>query len=76
MITGECLTWESPFDRSIEAIVSRRGSPVVVLASGDPFLYGVGATLSRSVMAGEMRCIPAPSSFSLAAVAAWLAVAG
>jgi precorrin-6Y C5,15-methyltransferase (decarboxylating) len=67
MITGECLSWESPFDRSIKAIVARRGTPVVVLASGDPFLYGVGATLSRSVIVGEMRCIPAPSSFSLAA---------
>ncbi len=67
IIIGECLTWESPFDRSVEAILSRRGSPVVVLASGDPFLHGVGATLSRSVVAGEMRCIPAPSSFSIAA---------
>ncbi len=64
---GECLSWESPFERSIEAIVARRGSPVVVLASGDPFLYGVGATLSRHVNADEMHTIPAPSSFSLAA---------
>jgi precorrin-6B C5,15-methyltransferase / cobalt-precorrin-6B C5,C15-methyltransferase len=64
---GECLAWESPFERSIAEITARRGSPVVVLASGDPFLYGVGATLSRSVDASEMRTIPAPSSFSLAA---------
>jgi precorrin-6Y C5,15-methyltransferase (decarboxylating) len=67
LIRGECLTWESPFERSIAAVTARRGSPVVVLASGDPFLYGVGATLSRSVDAMEMRTIPAPSSFSLAA---------
>lgn len=39
----------------------------MVLASGDPFLYGVGATLSRHVAAEEMRTIPAPSAFSLAA---------
>ncbi|OYD00540.1 precorrin-6Y C5,15-methyltransferase (decarboxylating) (plasmid) [Rhizobium sp. N4311] len=38
-----------------------------MLASGDPFLYGVGATLSRHVAAKEMRTIPAPSAFSLAA---------
>lgn len=38
-----------------------------MLASGDPFLYGVGATLSRHVAAEEMRTIPAPSAFSLAA---------
>lgn len=67
LIQGECLAWESPFERSIAAITARRGSPVVVLASGDPFLFGVGATLSRSVDAAEMRTIPAPSSFSLAA---------
>lgn len=67
LIRGECLAWESPFERSVAAITARRGSPVVVLASGDPFLYGVGATLSRSIDAAEMRAIPAPSSFSLAA---------
>ncbi|PDT18727.1 cobalamin biosynthesis bifunctional protein CbiET [Rhizobium sp. J15] len=67
LITGEKLSWQSPFERSIDAIVERRGSPVVVLASGDPFLYGVGATLSRHVAAEEMHVIPAPSAFSLAA---------
>lgn len=39
----------------------------MVLASGDPFLYGVGATLARRIEASEMRTIPAPSAFSLAA---------
>ncbi len=67
VITGETHQWLSPFERSIEAILARRGEPTVVLASGDPFFYGVGATLSRRVPAGEMFVIPAPSSFSLAA---------
>lgn len=67
LISGERLTWQSPFEKSIEAIVARCGTPVVVLASGDPFLYGVGATLSRRIAAHEMRTIPAPSAFSLAA---------
>ncbi|MGR9173295.1 precorrin-6y C5,15-methyltransferase (decarboxylating) subunit CbiE [Rhizobium sp. KDH_Rht_773_N] len=67
LITGERLAWQSPFEKSVEAIVARRGTPVVVLASGDPFLYGVGATLSRRIAAHEMRTIPAPSAFSLAA---------
>lgn len=44
-----------------------RGRPVVVLASGDPFFYGVGVTLSRRIARTEMRVLPAPSSFSLAA---------
>ncbi len=67
LIKGEGQVWQSPFERSIEAIVARRGSPVVVLASGDPFLYGVGATLARRIDASEMHTIPAPSAFSLAA---------
>ncbi|OAP35784.1 bifunctional cobalt-precorrin-7 (C(5))-methyltransferase/cobalt-precorrin-6B (C(15))-methyltransferase [Sinorhizobium saheli] len=67
LMTGERQAWQSPFEKSVEAIVSRRGTPVVVLASGDPFLHGVGATLSRRIDAREMRTIPAPSAFSLAA---------
>ncbi|MFQ6160606.1 precorrin-6y C5,15-methyltransferase (decarboxylating) subunit CbiE [Sinorhizobium meliloti] len=67
LIGGERHSWQSPFEKSVEAIVARRGRPVVVLASGDPFLYGVGATLARRVDAAEMRTIPAPSAFSLAA---------
>ncbi|WP_092587658.1 precorrin-6y C5,15-methyltransferase (decarboxylating) subunit CbiE [Rhizobium mongolense] len=67
LIAGERLVWQSPFEKSIDAILRRRGTPVVVLASGDPFLFGVGATLSRHVNAEEMRTIPAPSAFSMAA---------
>lgn len=67
IISGERLTWQSPFEASVDEVVSRRGTPVVVLASGDPFLYGVGATLSRRIAVDEMRTIPAPSAFSLAA---------
>ncbi|MBB6484462.1 precorrin-6y C5,15-methyltransferase (decarboxylating) subunit CbiE [Rhizobium lusitanum] len=67
VITGETHQWLSPFERSVEAVLARRGKPTVVLASGDPFFYGVGATLSRRISASEMSVIPAPSSFSLAA---------
>ena len=38
-----------------------------MLASGDPFLHGVGATLARHVPVNEMLVLPAPSAFSLAA---------
>jgi len=38
-----------------------------VLATGDPFHYGVGAVLVRRIDAGEMSVLPAPSAFSLAA---------
>ncbi|WEZ82464.1 precorrin-6y C5,15-methyltransferase (decarboxylating) subunit CbiE [Rhizobium sp. 32-5/1] len=67
LITGEAHVWASPFERSIDAILSLRGSPVVVLASGDPLHFGVGATLARRIDPAEMRVLPFPSSFSLAA---------
>ena len=38
-----------------------------MLASGDPFHYGVGAVLARHIDAREMVVVPAPSAFSLAA---------
>ncbi|WP_316149446.1 precorrin-6y C5,15-methyltransferase (decarboxylating) subunit CbiE [Cupriavidus sp. BIC8F] len=57
--------WPSPF--SIEPVLARRGSPVCVVASGDPMLFGVGATLARAVPAGEINVIPYPSSISFAA---------
>ncbi|MFP5077089.1 precorrin-6y C5,15-methyltransferase (decarboxylating) subunit CbiE [Rhizobium sp. YIM 134829] len=67
LITGEAQAWLSPFERSMEAVAALRGTPVTVLASGDPFLHGVGVTLARRIDPAEMRVIPAPSAFSLAA---------
>ncbi|MCV9966595.1 precorrin-6y C5,15-methyltransferase (decarboxylating) subunit CbiE [Pararhizobium sp. BT-229] len=67
LIAGESHAWMSPFERSVEAVVALRGMPVVVLASGDPFFFGVGVTLARHIDPSEMRVLPAPSSFSLAA---------
>ncbi len=38
-----------------------------MLASGDPFHYGIGAVLARHIDTREMVVVPAPSAFSLAA---------
>lgn len=65
-VKSEARAWPSPFARGIEAVLALRGRKVCVLASGDPFLHGVGATLARHVPAGEMRVFPAPSAYSLA----------
>lgn len=65
LITGEARAWPSPF--SVDGVLAARGRAVCVLASGDPFLHGVGVTLARAVPAGEMRVLPHPSAFSLAA---------
>ncbi|MCV3734866.1 precorrin-6y C5,15-methyltransferase (decarboxylating) subunit CbiE [Rhizobium sp. TRM96647] len=66
-IAGVRRGWMSPFERSVEAVLAVRNRPVVVLASGDPYFFGVGVTLSRAIPRAEMTVLPAPSSFSLAA---------
>ena len=66
-LAAETLAWPSPMDGAFSAILARRGQPVCVLASGDPFFFGVGSTLLRHVDAREMICLPGPSAFSLAA---------
>jgi precorrin-6Y C5,15-methyltransferase (decarboxylating) len=67
LVRGELRPWPSPFDTAMTGVTALRGRRVCVLASGDPFLHGVGATLARIVPAGEMATCPAPSSLSLAA---------
>ena len=39
---------------------------IAVLASGDPYCFGVGSLLARHVPPEETLCVPAPSSLSLA----------
>jgi precorrin-6B C5,15-methyltransferase / cobalt-precorrin-6B C5,C15-methyltransferase len=58
--------WTSPIEESIESILKYRGTPVCILASGDPLCYGIGVTLLRYISIAEMTIIPAPSTFSLA----------
>ena len=48
-------------------VLALRGRAVCVLASGDPFLHGVGGTLAREVGPGEMAVVPGASAFGLAA---------
>lgn len=67
LIRGEARAWPKPFDAAMTEVRALRGRRVCVLASGDPFLHGVGATLARAVPADEMEAHPAPSAFSLAA---------
>jgi precorrin-6Y C5,15-methyltransferase (decarboxylating) len=63
----ESMIWPSPITEAIAAILARRHSRVVVLASGDPFFYGVGSMIAAHVPIEEIISIPAPPAFSLAA---------
>jgi precorrin-6Y C5,15-methyltransferase (decarboxylating) len=67
LIRGAARCWPSPFERAVEEVLAQRGRRICVLASGDPYCYGVGAVLARHIDPGEMEVLPAPSAFSLAA---------
>lgn len=61
------VQWPSPMTDAYPQILARRGKPTTVLATGDPFHYGVGAELARLISADEIVCFPQASAFSLAA---------
>jgi precorrin-6B C5,15-methyltransferase / cobalt-precorrin-6B C5,C15-methyltransferase len=67
LIRGDTRPWQNPFERSIDDVLAQRGRDVCVLASGDPFVHGVGSVLLRHIDPRETVAVPAPSTFSLAA---------
>lgn len=67
LIRGAARAWPSPFDGAADEVERHRGRQVCVLASGDPFHYGIGAVLARHIEPREIIVLPAPSAFSLAA---------
>ncbi len=67
LLRGRSQPWPSPFADGVAQVLARRGKSTCVLASGDPFFFGVGSTLAPKLERGELRCFPVPSSISLAA---------
>ncbi|MET1755840.1 precorrin-6y C5,15-methyltransferase (decarboxylating) subunit CbiE [Novosphingobium sp. RD2P27] len=61
------LEWPVPFADGIALLLEHRGQPVVMVASGDPFWFGAGASVTRHLKPGEWVAHPAPSTFTLAA---------
>ena len=53
LIRGAARPWPSPFDGAAEEVMRHRGRQICVLASGDPFHYGVGAVLARTIDAAR-----------------------
>lgn len=66
-LTAEVLEWPVPFAEGIPRLLALRGRQVVMLASGDPFWFGAGTSVTRHLEPGEWRALPAPSTFGLAA---------
>ena len=66
-VTAERRSWPSPFDAMIGEIRSLRGRDPVLLVTGDPLWYSVGARILRDIPAGEVRFHPQLSAFQWAA---------
>lgn len=64
---SELIPWAPPLDAMLAQIESHRGTPTVILATGDPMWFGIGATLSKRLRKDEFTSIPHPSAFQLAA---------
>jgi precorrin-6Y C5,15-methyltransferase (decarboxylating) len=58
--------WPSPLDPLLEELAQHTNGRVCVLASGDPMLHGIGATLARRLGPERIEVLTAPSAFSLA----------
>jgi len=61
LIKGQRVSWPSPIGNILPELEKVRGRPVAVLASGDPFHYGVGDLLMRAVRADVVRVPDAPA---------------
>jgi len=61
------IEWEPPLESMVEQILKLRDQPTVILASGDPMWFGIGATLARYLIPSEYVVHSHPSAFQLAA---------
>ena len=66
-VTAKRVAWPSPFSALIDQLISYRGRRVVVLATGDPLWYSVGARIGRAIPPGQITYHPQLSAFQLAA---------
>ncbi len=64
---AERIAWPSPFDAMIETIRGLQGKRVVVLVTGDPLWFSVGARIGRAIDPSEIIYHPQLSAFQLAA---------
>jgi precorrin-6Y C5,15-methyltransferase (decarboxylating) len=61
------LIWKSPLEDSFVELDQLQGKKVVVIATGDPMWFGIGATLGRRYGPDAIKVIPSSSAFSLVA---------
>lgn len=66
-VTARRVAWPSPFDAMIGEIKSHKGKQIVILVTGDPLWYSVGARILKSIDAAEITFHPQISAFQWAA---------
>ncbi|MEN0001747.1 MAG: precorrin-6y C5,15-methyltransferase (decarboxylating) subunit CbiE [Pseudomonadota bacterium] len=65
--TAQRIAWPSPFDAMVDEICAHKGKRIIVLVTGDPLWYSVGARLLKSIPAEEIVFHPQLSAFQWAA---------
>ncbi len=63
---AERRPWPSPMAPMFDELEAVTGREVCVLASGDPMLHGVGATLARRLGRERLEVVPHPSAHAIA----------
>ena len=66
-VGAERVAWPSPFDALIDTLRGYQGRRVVVLATGDPLWFSVGARIGREIDPAQIVYHPQLSAFQLAA---------
>jgi len=66
-VTADRIAWPSPFDAMIDTIKGMKGRRAVVLVTGDPLWFSVGARIGRAIDPSEIVYHPQLSAFQLAA---------
>lgn len=66
-VRAERIRWPSPFDAMIDTLKSFRGRRAVILVTGDPLWFSVGARIARAMPEGGIAYHPQLSAFQFAA---------
>lgn len=64
--SAERIAWPSPFDAMIDKIKSYKGKRIVILVTGDPLWFSVGARILKAIPKEEITFFPQLSAFQWA----------
>jgi len=63
---AERIAWPSPFNAMIDEIISHKDKRIVILVTGDPLWFSVGARILKAIPKEEVRFHPQLSAFQWA----------